>query len=91
MRWFSFLIIVDTQCIGPVDERKEEEEDRNYFLFSNLQTSQQLLVIHNWDKGFFRLTLTNISGNIVMIILLLPMSSRQKPEDQPHKAVMIDG
>ena len=58
---------VYSNCIGPVNERKDEETDREDYLFRNLQTSHQLLSFPNLNKGFLRLTLTDVSGNNFII------------------------
>ena len=71
---------VYSNCIGPVNERKDEETDWQNYLLSNLQTSHQLLVFPNLNKGFLRLTLTDVSGND--IVINCEVGSREKPEEQ---------
>ena len=68
---------VYNNCISPVYERKDEENDRENYSLSNLQTSHQLLCFPNVNKGFLRLTLTDISGNIIVIA---EVGSRHEPK-----------
>ena len=70
---------VYSNCIGPVNERKDEETDRKNYLLSNLQTSHQLLSFTSLNKSFLRLTLTDVSGNEIVIS---KVGSRQEPEEQ---------
>ena len=59
--------------IGPVNERKDEETDWKNYLFSDLQTSYQLLSFPHLDKGFRRLTLTDVPRNNIVIITILSL------------------
>ena len=56
--------------IGPVNERKDEENDRENYCFSNLQTSQQLVIFPNLNKGFLRPNLTDVSANNFVIAIV---------------------
>ena len=50
--------------IGPVNERKDEETDRENDCFGDLQTSHQLVSFCNLNEGFLRPTLTDVSANM---------------------------
>ena len=53
---------VYNNCISPVYERKDEENDRENYSLSNLQTSHQFLVLSNLNRGFLGPTLTDVPG-----------------------------
>ena len=58
---------VYNNCISPVYERKDEENDRENYSLSNLQTSYQFLVLSNLNRGFLRPTLSDVSGKNLVI------------------------
>ena len=72
--------------IGPVNERKDEENDRENYCFSNLQTSQQLVIFPNLNKGFLRPTLTDVPR----INFKLVYNKVYSNFSQPFKAVVIN-
>ena len=70
---------VYNKCVGPVNERKDEETDRENFFLSDLQTSHNLLSFPHLNKTFLRPTLSDVSGNNFVIY---KVGWRQKPEGQ---------
>ena len=47
---FVSLAKVYNHCIGPVDDREDEETDGKNYFFSNLQTSHQFLIFPRGDR-----------------------------------------
>ena len=70
---------VYNKCIGPVNERKDEETDWKNYLLSNLQTSHRLLSFAHLNKALLSLTLTDVSGNNFTIKLRIILADLIKP------------
>ena len=70
---------VYNRCIGPVYDRKDEDSNgENYFL-GNLQTSHQLASFPHIIKGFFRPTLTDVSGKKIRVCQVHMRTKSQRP------------
>ena len=69
---------VYNKSIGPVNERKDNDTDRENDLFCNFQKSHQLISFLNLNKGFLRLTLTDFSGKDLIILLIKMKSSHNR-------------
>ena len=70
---------VYNKCIGPVNERKDEETDWKNYSLSSLQTSDQLLSFPNLNKALLGLTLTDVSGNNFIMKLGIIFGNLLKP------------
>ena len=77
--------------MGPINERKDEETDRNVYSLSNLQTSHQLPSFPNLNKGFLGPTLTDVSGNnVVSVISKFGLTETPEEQSLPFHAQVAD-
>ena len=77
---FHYSAEVCNECTGQVNKRKDEETDGENYSLSYLQTSHQIPSFPNLNKGFRRPTLTDVSGNNVVIVIS-KFGLRETPEE----------